>query len=238
MGASRTGPWEGDVRSRGGALALMALAIAASACSDDDSADPTTTVAVSTIAAPGTTAVASTTSPPPTTTVVTTTPPSDGKPDDVATDNRFSRRTEGRGDGGVPRPRCQGLRTAPEPEPRRTSTPRSRRSLFPAVRMPRQLVDSGRRSSSNNGQYIVPNDPSIESLTVESIDARPATDCANVTACQVSNAMHDQDGRTSRRFPAGRSRSAAPATSTRLGFTQTLVLTARRLATRWRCGPE
>jgi hypothetical protein len=74
-----------------------------------------------------------------------------------------------------------------------------------------------------NGQYLVPDDPSIEMLTVEAIDVT-GPGAATVTACQVSNALTvkraDQSPIPGRSLPIANSQVYASR------LTETLVLTA------------
>jgi hypothetical protein len=74
-----------------------------------------------------------------------------------------------------------------------------------------------------NGQYLVLNDPSVETLTIESIAIAGPT-MADVTACQVTNALtmkRADQSPTGRPIPVGGTGELSAAR-----FTQSMVLTA------------
>ena len=207
------------MRRWGASAALVAVALLASACSDDDAADLTTTVA-ETSNSPETTfepTTASTTeaSSRTTTTEASTTTTSAPTVTTQAVDRQKAeieaayRDLDAKGYAMLQNPTLDGLDSTVAD----IAIPGSPYAQAVIQRVT-QLVQ--------NGQYLVPADPSIESLTIESIEMN-GPGAATVVACQVSNALTvkraDQSPIPGRSIPIANDQVYASR------LTETLVLT-------------
>jgi hypothetical protein len=162
------------VSTRGGTALLVALAIVAGACSDDDAASPTTTATTSS-GRPETTAAASTaqaTTTAPTTAAPATTQSAEHLKSEI---EAAYRDLDARGFALLQNPTLDGL----DAKVAEIAVPGSPYAQAIVERVT-ELV--------NKGQFMRPNFNSIERLTIESIDIT-GNGTANVTACQVSNAV-------------------------------------------------
>ena len=168
------------MRRWGASAALVAVALTAAACSDDDSADPTT-VATESSSAPETTVADTTTTTSEATTTSSSTTSSTAPPTTASVDQQKAeieaayRDLDAKGYAMLQNPTMDGL----DAKVAEIALPGSPYAEALAARVTQLVQD---------GQYLVPDDPSIERLTVEAIDVT-APGAATVVACQVSNAL-------------------------------------------------
>jgi hypothetical protein len=159
---------------------LVAAALVIAACSDDDDADPTTTPVTESTARP-TTVAATTTSPAastttsPSTTTTTMTPTTQSADQQKAEIEAAYRELDAKGFAMLQNPTLEGL----DAKVAEIAVPGGAYAQALTDRV-KNLVESG--------QYVVPDDPSLDSVSVESIEFT-GEGAATVTACLVTNAL-------------------------------------------------
>jgi hypothetical protein len=159
---------------------LVAAALVIAACSDDDDADPTTTPVAESTARP-TTVAATTTSTAASTTISSSTSTTTITPTTQSADQQKAeieaayRELNAKGYAMLQNPTLESL----DAEVAEIAVPGGAYAQALTDRVT-QLVQ--------NGQYLVPDDPSLDSVTVELIEIT-GEGTATVTACHVSNAL-------------------------------------------------
>jgi hypothetical protein len=160
---------------------LLAVAITAAACSDDDAADPTTVVTESTVrpetrepATTTSTTEATTTSS--STTTTTSPPPTTQSVDQLKAEIEAAYRDlDAKGYALLQNPTLDGL----DAKVAEVAVPGGAYA---------QALNDRVSKLVQNGQYVVPDDPSLDAVTIESIEIT-GQGSATVTACLVTNAL-------------------------------------------------